>query len=656
MSDKDDAAILLVDDDDKLCVAVANVLASDGYRTISAQSGDNALELFNKHKPKLVISDVRMPGIDGIQLLVEIHKLDPIVPVIMATGYPDLDSAIQAIHNGAYDYLVKPFQPEMLLQKVRQALNSSALEKENIVLSRLASLHEITNELASIHDLDELLDFTLAACLRILKAQSGSIQLVDKDSNELVIVRRKGVQSPVERSPLSDPDQWPISKWVANKGRSLLITSKATVPPAILPFNRTDIGSALSVPLKVSEEVIGVVNLNREETLEPLTTVDQDTIDVFASQASIAISNARLYSSLNQKLKELSLISRYSEELMARVDRIDVIRCLFETVFQHFPVDVTAFLLVRKRFHEFLYWSRGRLKQDDIEHMLSDALQAYNKAANAKIQRKRVTPRQLVLPKKITGTVKLPFAFSHRIAVMWEDLSFGLAYFGSMKEPADRNDIISLLQSLVNQTRIALTSTKLYDDVKENYIRTIKALAIAVDAKDTYTHGHSENVMNIAESIASEMRMDAKVAGIIRDAGLLHDIGKIGIPGYILNKPGPLTYEEFNGVMKTHTTLGANIVKDVPFLRDLYFLILCHHEHYDGTGYPEGRKGEEIPVGARILHVADAFEAMTSNRPYRTSLGRKEALKRLMEEKGKQFDPDVVEAFIKVAKRKGWVE
>jgi putative nucleotidyltransferase with HDIG domain len=162
--------------------------------------------------------------------------------------------------------------------------------------------------------------------------------------------------------------------------------------------------------------------------------------------------------------------------------------------------------------------------------------------------------------------------------------------------------------------------------------------------------------MNIAGELAHEMNIDEKMVGIIRDAGLLHDIGKIGIPGYILNKPGPLTYEEFNGIMKTHSALGANIVKDVPFLRDLTKLILYHHEHYNGAGYPEGLKGEQIPIGARILHVADAFEAMTSNRPYRNSLGQKEAIKRLGENSGLQFDPAVIDAFLRIAARKGWLE
>ncbi|MBD3393551.1 MAG: HD domain-containing protein, partial [Chitinivibrionales bacterium] len=433
------------------------------------------------------------------------------------------------------------------------------------------------------------------------------------------------------------------------------ITPGSPLPESLAPAHRKDVGSALSAPLKVENEVIGVINLNREHGREPFTTVDLNTLDVFSSQAGIAIANAKLYSSLNQKVSELSLISRYSEELMARVDQTDVIRCLFETVRQHFPIDVIGFLLVKKRFHEFLYWSRGMLAEADVDELCKETIAAYNKATRARIQRKRVTPRLLATSRPPGGPVGLPLAFSRTVPVLWEELGLGMSFFGATREPDDREEVVSLLMSLVNQTRIALTNTKLYDDVKENYIRTIKALAIAVDAKDTYTHGHSENVMNIAESIAKEMQVSEKVIGVIRDAGLLHDIGKIGIPGYILNKPGPLTYEEFNGVMKNHAALGANIVKDVPFLRELYFLILFHHEHFDGSGYPEGRTGDDIPLGARILHVADAFEAMTSNRPYRNSLGRTEACKRLMSERGRQFDPRVVDAFIRVATAKGWV-
>jgi len=656
MSHGEKTCILIVEDDISLCKAMTIFLDAHGFDVLCAHDGKEALDMLARHQPRLIIADIKMPMMDGIHFLIEARARGIMIPVIITTGYPDLDSALQALHNGAYDYIIKPYQPEMLLQKIRRALAALHLESENVALSRLVSLHEIVSTLAGIHDLEELFGFTLDSCLRILEAQSGSIQLYEKEHDTLVLVRHRGMQPPVERSPMADGAEWAISKWVARNGRTLLIGESGPLPDVDVPLERENIGSALAVPLKIADKVIGVINLNRELGKEPFTTVDVHIIEVFASQASIAISNAKLYASLNRKIEELSLIGRYSEELMGRVERIDVVRCLFETVHRHFPIDFIGFLLPKKRFHEFLYWSRAKLPNEDVNRMCGEAVAAYNKNAPTVIQQKRVTIRPVALNGgNAGGAVSVPFAFIHTIPVRWGDVNMGITYFAAAREPADTDETVSLLQNLVNQTRIALTNTKLYDDVKENYIRTIKALAIAVDAKDTYTHGHSENVMNLAEAIATEMRLDEKGVGIIRDAGLLHDIGKIGIPGYILNKPGPLTYEEFNGVMKTHAMLGANIVKDVPFLRQLYFLILSHHEHFDGSGYPDGLSGDQIPIGARILHVADAFEAMTSNRPYRASLGKKEALRRLVDDKGKQFDPDVVEAFIRIAQKKGWI-
>jgi putative nucleotidyltransferase with HDIG domain len=384
--------------------------------------------------------------------------------------------------------------------------------------------------------------------------------------------------------------------------------------------------------------------------------VDLNTMDVLASQAGVAINNANLYSSISQKLRELSLVSTYSEQLMGLVDNKDVIKRLFETVRAHFTFDFIGFLLVKKRFHQFFYWSSGPATQEVIDSCLDETMRAYAAAAGETLVRKRISDSLFMPPVDPEKRIDKPMKFSHVAPVIWDEMRFGTAYFGALRKPPHAQEALALLSSLISQTRIALTNTRLYSDMKENYIRTIKALAIAVDAKDTYTHGHSENVMNIAEAIALEMSSDEKWIGSIRDAGLLHDIGKIGIPGYILNKPGPLTYEEFNGIMKTHATLGANIVKDVPFLQHLYSLILHHHEHYNGTGYPEGLRGEDIPLGARILHVADAFEAMTSNRPYRQNLGRAEAVKRLIAHKAEQFDPRIVDTFVQVARKKGWLE
>jgi putative nucleotidyltransferase with HDIG domain len=656
MNSSEEYLILIVDDDHTLCNALSKFFSDSGFKTVLAFNGQQAVELFNELQPHLVILDIHMPVMDGIQFLNKTLKNGTNTPVIVTTAHPDINTAIEAIQSGAFDYIVKPFELDVLQQKVNRALQNTKLVRENMLLTQLVSLHDITQKLTSTHEIEDLLDVTFQYCLMVSKAETGSIQLVHKDANALVIARKKGIQLSELSSPLDKDDQWPISKWVVKNGRSLLISDTDKLPGINVELRREEIGSSLCVPLKVSDDVIGVINLNRGRSKEQFSQVDLNIVNMLASQASIAINNANLLSSIRQKLDELSLISNYSEQLMGLVDESDVIKCLFTTVQKHFAIDVIAFLIVQKRNYELLHWSRGALSRQDIDNICAEVIVEYNRATHSRVQQRRVTFRQLMPPTEFAPEIIPPLSFTYIVPVVGEAFNYGAMYFGAMKDIRSRQEKLTLLSSIVSQTRIALTNSKLYNDMKENYIRTIKALAIAVDAKDTYTHGHSENVMNIAEEIAREMGVDSKKGGSIRDAGLLHDIGKIGIPGYILNKHGSLTYEEFNGIMKTHSAMGANIVKDVPFLQDLYKLILYHHENFDGSGYPEGLKAEAIPVGARVIRVADAFEAMTSNRPYRSSLGKKEAVKRLGDGKNKMFDPTVVEAFLRVAKRKKWIE
>jgi putative nucleotidyltransferase with HDIG domain len=243
---------------------------------------------------------------------------------------------------------------------------------------------------------------------------------------------------------------------------------------------------------------------------------------------------------------------------------------------------------------------------------------------------------------------------SFQICPLWnQDQWVGALYVGSTRRNAFEEAMQNQMSSIAHQTCVSLLNARLYEEIKENHLRTIKALAIAVDAKDKYTRGHSENVTKYAVAITEEMGiLDPKISSDIQNAALLHDIGKIGIPGHILNKPGKLTAEEFNTVMKNHVQVGANIIQEIPFLHDLVPLILHHHERYDGNGYPRQLHADEIPVGARILAVADSFEAMTSNRPYRKALSQKEAVGQLVANKGTQFDPYIVDTFLSVLEKK----
>ncbi len=213
-----------------------------------------------------------------------------------------------------------------------------------------------------------------------------------------------------------------------------------------------------------------------------------------------------------------------------------------------------------------------------------------------------------------------------------------------MSKPFDPSDIVTTMRKIVEKQRLQADNLQLFD--------TIKVLALALDARDHYTHGHSQQVTEYAVDIAREMGLSFKEIDIIRDAGVLHDIGKIGIPDAILLKPGRLTEEEYAEIKK-HPVIGKKILEPVNCLADKIPLIYHHHERIDGKGYPEGLEGDNIPLGARILAVADAYQAMTSDRPYRKALPSLIAIEELKRYKGRQFDPDIVDAFLRVLKRMG---
>jgi len=208
----------------------------------------------------------------------------------------------------------------------------------------------------------------------------------------------------------------------------------------------------------------------------------------------------------------------------------------------------------------------------------------------------------------------------------------------------DEEDL-ETLTAVASTAVMAIENTRLQQSVADGYRSTIRALAAAVDAKDPYTSGHSQRVMEYALLGGSSLLLPRDTLEVLECAAILHDIGKIGIADSILLKPGPLTPEELI-VMRQHPLIGANIMKDIPFLEEARKLVLHHHERYDGTGYPDGLKGTETPVGAYLIAIADAFDTMTTDRSYRAALSTEHALEQLHRYSGTQFSPLAVDAFI----------
>ncbi len=199
---------------------------------------------------------------------------------------------------------------------------------------------------------------------------------------------------------------------------------------------------------------------------------------------------------------------------------------------------------------------------------------------------------------------------------------------------------------------LARFSFSKYAETRELFLGTIQALSQAIDAKDGFTRGHADRVSRIAGAIARELGLAEKQIDEIELAGLLHDIGKIGVEDRVLMKPTRLDPDETE-LMRRHPIYGASILEPSAALRPLVPIVLHHHENFDGSGYPEGLKGEEIPIGSRIMIVADAYEAMTSDRIYRKAIGHESAMEQLNKYKGGQFDPRIVRALHEVVRKRG---
>jgi HD-GYP domain-containing protein (c-di-GMP phosphodiesterase class II) len=207
-------------------------------------------------------------------------------------------------------------------------------------------------------------------------------------------------------------------------------------------------------------------------------------------------------------------------------------------------------------------------------------------------------------------------------------------------------DDLEMYSALGNQIAIAIENASLYMELDELFLSSIRAIVEAIDAKDPYTKGHSARVVEYSLLIGNGLDLDKETTKELEVSAILHDVGKIGIPDRILTKPGRLNDEEF-GYMKKHPEFGAEIVEPIGKLKKLMPNILHHHERYDGNGYPSGLKAKKIPLFARIIAIADSFDAMTSDRPYRPRLNIEIAFKELKDNSGTQFDPRLARIFLK---------
>lgn len=353
---------------------------------------------------------------------------------------------------------------------------------------------------------------------------------------------------------------------------------------------------------------------------------------------------------LEQRLTEVSLLNQISRESTLSQNLTKVLSIILEKAVSSQKADAGSIMLVDKKTGDLLIKATTNPEARLIGEKRVPA--GYGIAGwVAKEGRPIVlidgigSDRDFPEAKQVQNAVSLPILLDKRVVGVL-NLSYKDSAHDKKFSPAD----LDFLTTLANHAAAAIHNAQLFEELRGNYFSTIQALAAAIDAKDPYTHGHSARVAEYAIAAAKELKMTMAQMELIQAAAYLHDVGKIGIPEPILTKPGKLTDEEYE-IIKTHPEISARILSPVNFNGDVIPIVRGHHERYDGHGYPDHVKGPSIPFEARLLAVADSFDAMTSVRPYRPPRTVDDAKNELLRCAGSQFDRDIVEAFIKAVEK-----
>ena len=488
----DAARILVVDDERVIREILAEFLSLEGFSVHTVEDGEKALTELRLHPYDLLITDLKMPRLSGLQLLEKIEAERLGVLTVLMTGFGTVETAIEAMKKGAYDYLLKPFKVEEVIHVVERALYRQRLQAENIRLREALTIYRVSEAIALSHEIDHILDVVLRAAIDEVKADVATLHLLDARTGQFE-ERVKVVAADVPKGGLPSPAFAVLTEQfaqgvpiLAHGGKASRFFTESSAPSELTSF--------VAVPLQVRGNMVGVMNVFSFTHGKKFDEGHRKMLAVLASRAASAIDNARLYGELRDSNESLTVANQSLEEM---------------------------------------------------------------------------------------------------------------------------------------------------------FQQTVAGFAQALEESDMYTRGHSERVAVYSEILARGLTLPDQEIRRIVQAGVMHDVGKIGVRYDMLNKPGKLTPEEV-AVFRHHPEKGKRILEPVPCLHGLIDGCWCHHEWFDGGGYPRGLRGQNIPLVGRIVAIADAYDAMTSDRAYRRALSHEVAVGEIERCSGTQFDPELGDAFVKL--------
>jgi diguanylate cyclase (GGDEF)-like protein len=398
--------------------------------------------------------------------------------------------------------------------------------------------------------------------------------------------------------------------------------------------------SLLAVPIKFGSEVNGVIVVSKLG-LDQFDSDDLRLLEVLAGHASVAFENARLYEAQRREAESAHLLLKFGRDIAGTEEIPEIGQRVVRGSAAMLSSPVTSLWLQEEGTGDLVRLATFPAASDGerVPRVPGHHLEPWFARSEPYFVSAEDYAAVAQAPTETDGRFAIaPFTVEGR----WGVIAAAAPACGTY---GDRE--LELLGGLALQTKLALQNALGYERLERTFLSTVEALANALEASDANVSSHARWITDLALRVGEELELEPRALKRLELGALFHDIGKIGVPAAILLKTGPLTAEE-RMIVETHPVLGERILAPIEQLAEVGRIVRCAHERFDGTGYPDGLAGDEIPIEARIILACDAYHAMTSDRPYRKSLGVEEARRRLVEASGTQFDPRVVEALLRL--------
>lgn len=542
--------------------------------------------------------------------------------------------------------------------------NTAAVAIENARLYAEISAHErdllelnqLGRELAATFDLQEIYRAAYRYAAKFMDCANFAVDFYDEQTQTLSnqFLMADGAETQVDIPPLKiDPAN-------AQTGRARAILDGVLLRQTDLvrlSHETRDPDSALYAPMLVEGKTIGLVEVQSYQPNAYSETQGQLLVAI-ASQLGLSIESARLFAQTQKRLEQISALRAIDNTISSSTSMDVTLTVLLEYVRSQLRVDAADILLLNDKTMMLEYAEGAGFYTDAIRHtslrlgeglagravaesrlaVIPDLAQAKDDFSRHELQQLESFVAYACVPLITKGEVKGVLEVLHR---------------SKLKIDSEWTDF---LEMLAGQAAIAVENTRLFDGLQRSnqelvmaYDATIEGWSQALELRDEDTEGHSRRVTDLALDLARALGVRGEHLTHMRRGGLLHDIGKLGIPDSILHKPGPLLPEEWEK-MRQHPTLARELLSKIAYLTPAIDIPYCHHEKWDGSGYPRGLQGEQIPLAARIFAIADVFDALTSDRVYRKALSREESLAYIRDQAGKHFAPRAVDAFLRLMK------